>query len=52
VDTGAVEKDSVWGFTAPAQALNLLVLDYARRLGKVRPDGDFSLRSVELKRVP
>jgi hypothetical protein len=51
-DTGIVEKDSVWNFTAPAQPLNLLVLDYARRLGTTRPEGDLSLRLVELKRLP
>ncbi|MGA7415809.1 MAG: hypothetical protein WBW33_35385, partial [Bryobacteraceae bacterium] len=37
-----------WDFTAPAQPLNLLVLDYARRSGTVRPEGELSLSGVAL----
>ena len=37
-----------WDFTAPAQPLNLLILDYARRPGTVRPEGELSLSGVAL----
>ncbi len=41
-DTGS------WDFTAPAQPLNLLTLDYVRRSGTVRPEGELSLSAVSL----
>ncbi len=37
-----------WDFTAPAEPLNLLVLDYVRRPGTVRPEGELSLSGVTL----
>jgi tetratricopeptide (TPR) repeat protein len=37
-----------WDFSAPAQPLNLLILDYTRRPGTVRPDGELSLSGVTL----
>jgi tetratricopeptide (TPR) repeat protein len=37
-----------WDFTAPVQPLNLLLLDYARRPGTVRPEGELSLSGVTL----
>jgi hypothetical protein len=37
-----------WDFVAPAEPLNLLVLDYVRRPGTVRPEGELSLSGVTL----
>jgi hypothetical protein len=37
-----------WDFTAPIQPLNLLTLQYARRPGTVRPEGELSLNGVTL----
>ena len=37
-----------WDFIAPAQPLNLLTLEYARRPGTVRPEGELSLSEVTL----
>jgi hypothetical protein len=41
-----------WDFTAPAEPLNLLTLQYDRQLGTVRVDGEVSLRSVALTLLP
>jgi tetratricopeptide (TPR) repeat protein len=51
VGSGDTERGA-WDFTAPPEPLDLLVLEYIRRFGTVRPEGDLSLRSVELKRLP
>jgi len=48
---GLTEADT-WEFTAPAQPLNLLTLDYSRRLGTVRPEGELSLSAVSLSPLP
>ena len=51
-DAVNAETVGTWDFTAPAEPLNLLTLEYVRRLGTVRLDGDLSLRSVALTSLP
>jgi tetratricopeptide (TPR) repeat protein len=41
-----------WDFTAQGQALNLLTMQYERRLGTTRPEGELALHSVSLTELP
>jgi tetratricopeptide (TPR) repeat protein len=51
-DLLGLNETGTWDFSAPAQPLNLLILDYARRPGTVRPEGELSLSGVTLSLSP
>jgi hypothetical protein len=41
-----------WDFIAPEQKLNILTLQYERRSGTTRPEGELAIHSVSLAQMP
>ncbi len=51
-DLPGLNGTNSWDFTAPGQPLNLLTLEYIRRAGTVRPEGELSLIAISLNLLP